>query len=158
MKRYTIGLATGALLAVSAMMFMGSQNKNLGNITANSITIINENGKDAVLIGSSNGAGIIRLNKPDGNMQLVLYDDLRIYSKSPLHMDLSLPIIKLGYQSDGMLGRRWFNNYGLTIYDTLAHQHLAFIGVDYLSNKLGTGHVYVNDFGNNESNQLRPKP
>jgi len=158
MKRYTIGLATGALLAVSAMMFMGSQNKNLGNITANSITIINENGKDAVLIGSSNGAGIIMLNKPDGNMQLVLHDDLRIYSKSPLHMDEYLPIIKLGYLSDGFLGGRISNNYGLTIYDTLAHQHLAFIGVTYLSNKIGTGYVYVNDFGNNESNLLLPKP
>ena len=29
MKKYTIGLITGALLAVSAMMFMGAQNKNL---------------------------------------------------------------------------------------------------------------------------------
>jgi len=31
MKQYTIGLITGALLAVSAMMFMEAQNKNLGN-------------------------------------------------------------------------------------------------------------------------------
>jgi antitoxin component YwqK of YwqJK toxin-antitoxin module len=29
MKKYTIGLITGALLAVSVMMFMGAQNKNL---------------------------------------------------------------------------------------------------------------------------------
>ena len=29
MKKYTIGLITGALLAISAMMFMGAQNKNL---------------------------------------------------------------------------------------------------------------------------------
>ena len=39
MKKYTIGLITGALLAVSAMMFMGAQNKNLGDITVNSITV-----------------------------------------------------------------------------------------------------------------------
>ena len=29
MKQYAIGLITGALLAISAMMFMGAQNKNL---------------------------------------------------------------------------------------------------------------------------------
>ncbi len=45
MKQYTIGLITGALLAVSAMMFMGSQNKNLGDIVVNSITVLdNGNG------------------------------------------------------------------------------------------------------------------
>jgi len=32
MKRYTIGLITGALLTASAFMFMGAQNKNLGDI------------------------------------------------------------------------------------------------------------------------------
>ena len=42
MKKYTIGLITGALLAVSAMMFMGSQNKNLGDITVNSITVLDD--------------------------------------------------------------------------------------------------------------------
>ena len=31
MKKYTIGLITGALLAISVMMFMGAQNKNLGD-------------------------------------------------------------------------------------------------------------------------------
>ena len=40
MKRYTIGLITGALLAISAMMFIGAQNKNLGDITVNSIKIL----------------------------------------------------------------------------------------------------------------------
>jgi len=39
MKKYTIGLITGALLGISAMMFMGSQNKNLGDITVNSIIV-----------------------------------------------------------------------------------------------------------------------
>ena len=29
MKKYTIGLITGALLGISTMMFMGAQNKNL---------------------------------------------------------------------------------------------------------------------------------
>ena len=31
MKKYTIGLITGTLLALSAMMFMGAQNNN-GNL------------------------------------------------------------------------------------------------------------------------------
>jgi len=47
MKQYTIGLITGALLAISAMMFMAAQtfqDKNLGDITADSITLISEAG------------------------------------------------------------------------------------------------------------------
>ena len=64
MKKYTIGLITGALLAVSAMMFMGSQNKNLGDITVNSITVLddgyggfiktlNTDGKQTVYLGTN---------------------------------------------------------------------------------------------------------
>ena len=66
MKKYTIGLITGALLATSAMMFMGSQNKNLGNITVNSITVLddgyggfiktfNTDGKLTVYLGTGEG-------------------------------------------------------------------------------------------------------
>ena len=54
MKKYTIGLITGALLAVSAMMFMGAQNKNLGVITADSITLVGELG-ETVIIGGAIG-------------------------------------------------------------------------------------------------------
>ena len=48
MKKYTIGLITGALLAVSTMMFMGAQNKNLGDITVNSIKVL-DNGTGAFI-------------------------------------------------------------------------------------------------------------
>jgi hypothetical protein len=54
MKKYTIGLITGALLAISAMMFMGAQNKNLGVITADSITLVGELG-ETVIIGGAIG-------------------------------------------------------------------------------------------------------
>jgi len=47
MKNYTIGLITGALLGISAMMFMGAQNKNLGDITADAIVA------KSIVIGSS---------------------------------------------------------------------------------------------------------
>ena len=68
MKKYTIGLITGALLAVSAMMFMGAQNKNLGDITVNSITVLddgnggfittyNADGKETVYLGNGEGGG-----------------------------------------------------------------------------------------------------
>ena len=61
MKKYTIGLITGALLAISVMMFMGSQNKNLGDIVVNSITVL-DNG---------NG-GFIKTFNPDGKQTVYL--------------------------------------------------------------------------------------
>ena len=51
MKKYTIGLITGALLAVSTMMFMGAQNKNLGHITADSIELVSPFGKTIIMGG-----------------------------------------------------------------------------------------------------------
>ena len=72
MKKYTIGLITGALLAVSAMMFMGSQNKNLGDIVVNSITVLddgnggfittyNADGKETVYLGTAvEGFGFLK--------------------------------------------------------------------------------------------------
>ena len=57
MKKYAIGLITGALLGISAMMFMGSQNKNLGNITADSITA-----KRLTLERQDQGAPMLRIS------------------------------------------------------------------------------------------------
>ena len=68
MKKYTIGLITGALLAISAMMFMGAQNKNLGDITVNSITVTddgsggvirtyNADGKETAYLGTGEDGG-----------------------------------------------------------------------------------------------------
>ena len=78
MKKYTIGLITGALLAVSAMMFMGAQNKNLGDITVNSITVTddgsggvirtyNADGKQTVYLGTAEGGvGKLTTSNADG--------------------------------------------------------------------------------------------
>jgi len=63
MKKYTIGLITGALLAVSAMMFMGAQNKNLGDITVNSKTV-----KD------DGDGGFIKTYNADGEETILLRD------------------------------------------------------------------------------------
>ena len=84
MKKYTIGLITGALLAVSAMMFMGSQNKNLGDITVNSITVLddgyggfiktyNTDGKQTVYLGTSTeGFGFLKTSDADGKQTVYL--------------------------------------------------------------------------------------
>ena len=84
MKKYTIGLITGALLATSAMMFMGSQNKNLGDIVVNSITVLddgnggfiktfNTDGKLTVYLGTGEGGlGILKTFNTDGKETVYL--------------------------------------------------------------------------------------
>ena len=84
MKKYTIGLITGALLAVSAMMCMGAQNKNLGDITVNSITVLddgnggfittyNADGKETVFLGTGEGGvGILSTSNADGKKTISL--------------------------------------------------------------------------------------
>ena len=84
MKKYTIGLITGALLAVSAMMCMGAQNKNLGDITVNSITVLddgnggfittyNADGKETVFLGTGEGGvGILSTSNADGKKTIYL--------------------------------------------------------------------------------------
>ena len=85
MKRYAIGLITGALLAISAMMFIGAQNKNLGHITADSIKLVspfgetmimggaiftyNTDGKETVYLGTAtDGSGWLQVSN-DGSIE-----------------------------------------------------------------------------------------
>ena len=42
MKQYFTGFFTGVCLVASAVMFMGASNKNLGDITVNSITVMDD--------------------------------------------------------------------------------------------------------------------
>ena len=83
MKKYTIGLITGALLAVSAMMFMGAQNKNLGDIIVNSITVkdggnggfistYNADGKQTAYLGTKSGRGRLEISNSDGKEKIYL--------------------------------------------------------------------------------------
>ena len=73
MKQYAIGLITGALLGISAMMFMGSENKNLGVITSDSITLVSESGMTiilggAVIIDDSDGKETVYLGTGEGGL------------------------------------------------------------------------------------------
>jgi len=70
MKRYTIGLITGALLTISAMMFMGSQNKNLGDITVKSIKVKDGSGKMALLTSR-----YLSLGRENAMIMIVCEDD-----------------------------------------------------------------------------------
>ena len=71
MKRYAIGLITGALLAISAMMFLGAQYKDLGHITADTITassikLVSEKGETFIV-----GGGLFTQNA-DGKFAVAL--------------------------------------------------------------------------------------
>ena len=61
MKQYFIGFFTGACLIASAVMFMGATDKNLGDITVNSITVMDD--------GSG---GFLRTHNADGKMTAYL--------------------------------------------------------------------------------------
>ena len=75
MKKYTIGLITGALLAVSAMMFMGAQNKNLGDITVNSITVTDDGSGGVIRTYNADGKETSYLGTgEDGSGQLSTYN------------------------------------------------------------------------------------
>ena len=51
MKNYTIGLVTGILLTASALMFMGANQKDLGDIVVNSITVNDSDGNISAYFG-----------------------------------------------------------------------------------------------------------
>jgi len=51
MKQYFTGFFTAVCLTASVFLFMGSQNKNLGDIEANSISIVSPEGTTKILGG-----------------------------------------------------------------------------------------------------------
>ena len=61
MKQYFTGFFTAVCLTASAFLFMGAQNKNLGDITVDSITLTDENYRctispDGINIGKRDGS------------------------------------------------------------------------------------------------------
>ena len=82
MKKYTIGLITGALLAISAMMFMGSQNKNLSDITVNSITVKDNDGNMSAFFGNPASNDSI-----DASASLMFYSNNEIVSVIGVEQD-----------------------------------------------------------------------
>ena len=86
MKQYFIGFFTGACLIASAVMFMGATDKNLGDITVNSITVMddgsggflrthNADGKETSYLGTGEGGtGILVTYNADGEETILLRD------------------------------------------------------------------------------------
>ena len=121
MKRYTIGLITGVLLTASAFMFMGAQNKNLGDITVSSIKIIgdekvNDRTKlEAIIIDNKllsiygkngviniNGSLItVRENKNFKAAVVIGMDDLKKGNILTYNTETDEPIFKLGSTQTG---------------------------------------------------------
>ena len=123
MKKYTIGLITGALLAVSAMMFMGAMNKNLGDITVNSITvkddgdggfisISNSDGKERIYLGTDGlGDGILKIFNADGKKRIYLGNGTKGYGLYTLNNDRN---------RTGFFGSKHSSSYGVVLlYDGL---------------------------------------
>ena len=82
MKRYAIGLITGALLAISAMMFIGAQKKNLGDITVNSITVKDNDGNMSAFFGNHASNDSI-----DASASLMFYSNNKIVSVIGVEQD-----------------------------------------------------------------------
>ena len=59
MNDYTKGILTGASLILCFFMLVSakSQSKNLGDVTVDSITVLNADGKTSVIVGSTIGGG-----------------------------------------------------------------------------------------------------
>ena len=66
MKQYFTGFFTAVCLTASVFIFMGSQNKNLGDIVVNSISIKGENGETNIY------DGYIQTNNADGKLTTYL--------------------------------------------------------------------------------------
>ena len=74
MNDYTKGILTGASLILCFFMLVSakSQSKNLGDITVNSVTVVNENGKIVGLLESSNDTGALMISRAGYMPSLVL--------------------------------------------------------------------------------------
>ena len=67
MKQYFTGFFTAVCLTASVFIFMGSQNKNLGDIEVNSISVRTADGKEPIYIGyGREGDGYIQTFNADG--------------------------------------------------------------------------------------------
>ena len=58
MKQYFTGFFTAFCLTASAFLFMGSQNKNLGDVTVKSLAVKDDEGHTTVLIESFELGGV----------------------------------------------------------------------------------------------------
>ena len=64
MKQYFTGFFTAVCLTASAFLFMGAQNKNLGDVTVKSLRVEDDEGNPMVIIDSfEKGGGITVWNK-----------------------------------------------------------------------------------------------
>ena len=65
MNDYTKGILTGASLILCFFMFVSakSQSKNLGDITVDSVVVVDENGQPVGLLGSVEESGFLALNR-----------------------------------------------------------------------------------------------
>ena len=74
MNDYTKGILTGASLILCFFMFVSakSQSKNLGDITVNSVTVVDKDGETTGLLSSKESGGVLVLKKAGKPPSLIL--------------------------------------------------------------------------------------
>ena len=126
MKQYFTGFFTGVCLVASAVMFMGASNKNLGNITVNSITVmddgtggfiqtLNADGKQTSYLGTGGkGSGKLQTFNADGKQTSYLGTAVEGSGKLQTYNKHGVMVGYFGTDAneDGVIGL--YNRYGDT--------------------------------------------
>ena len=68
MKQYFTGFFTAVCLTASAFLFMGAQNKNLGDVTVKSLRVKDDEGRTMVLLSSFKLGGAIDIWNKDNEI------------------------------------------------------------------------------------------
>jgi hypothetical protein len=104
MKQYLMGFITAICLTTSGLLFMGSQNNNLGDIVVQSISVQND-GKEVAWLGTNENGGLINILNSDGKRIVHIGANNRKDGKINVQNKLGYNVISMGaHRGDGFSG------------------------------------------------------